>query len=94
MGVIRWLKYTDKRGLGLATAGNDRYQEIRARIYLAMAHLETKQAISEALDLAQAATALANLHADGRLRPRTIPVRKPAAKLSPAPRVSTTRSTE
>lgn len=47
------------RGLELASASRDRYQEVRARIYLALAQLEAKMPVDRALELARSATSLA-----------------------------------
>ncbi|MCE9574704.1 MAG: tetratricopeptide repeat protein [Deltaproteobacteria bacterium] len=48
-----------ERGLELATAGRDRYQEIRALQYIALAQLEAGQPPEGALELARSATELA-----------------------------------
>jgi serine/threonine protein kinase/tetratricopeptide (TPR) repeat protein len=48
-----------ERGLALARQGDDRYMEIRARIYLAWADLDAGHDPANALDLARTATELA-----------------------------------
>ncbi|MEM9494260.1 MAG: hypothetical protein AAGC55_34260, partial [Myxococcota bacterium] len=66
LGKVHWLRGDQRRALVVLTQGldmahkcGDRYQEVRAMVYLSLAQLEADQSPGQALERARAATELA-----------------------------------